>query len=76
MSESDDYSAPVLFFVFFFNILNGVWISRYLTGPLQIAKVDVGDEEDRLGLQVRHGLEEGGVGLLRDTYHTRTSVLP
>lgn len=56
-------------------ILNHV-ILVYLSGPLQVAKVDIRDKEDRLGLQVSHGFEESCVGLLRETYHTHTSIFP
>lgn len=35
--------------------------SLYLSGSLQVPKVDVGDEEDGLSLQVSHGLKIGGV---------------
>ena len=46
----------------------------YLSGPLQVAKVNVGDEEDGLSLQVGHGLEISGVGLLGNGYHADASV--
>lgn len=48
----------------------------YLSGPLQVAKVNVGDKEYRLSLQVSHGLEIGGVRLLGNSYHTYTSIFP
>lgn len=46
----------------------------YLSGPLQVPKVNVGDEEHRLSLQVGHGLKEGGVRLLGNGDHA--AVLP
>jgi len=46
----------------------------YLSGPLQVSKVNVGDEEYGLSLQVTHGLEVGGVGLLGNGYHAYTSI--
>lgn len=48
----------------------------YLSGSLQISKVNIGDEEHGLGIQVGHGLEIGGVGLLGGTYHPDASVFP
>lgn len=48
----------------------------YLSGPLQVAKVNVWDEEYGLSLQVGHDLEIGGVGLLGHGYHTHASVFP
>ena len=33
----------------------------YLSSSLQVAEVNVRDEEDRLDIQVGHGLEVGGV---------------
>lgn len=48
----------------------------YLSSPLQVAKVNVGDEEYGLSLQVGHGLEVGGVGLLLYCYHTHAAVFP
>ena len=48
----------------------------HLSGPLQVAEVDVRDEEDGLRLQVGHGLEIRGVGLFGRRYHTHSSVLP
>ncbi len=48
----------------------------HLSGPLQVAKVNVGDEEHGLSLQVGHGLEIGGAGLRRDGYHAYTPVFP
>lgn len=46
----------------------------HLSGPLQVAKVNVGDEENGLSLQVAHGLEVSGVGLLGSAYHAYTSI--
>lgn len=48
----------------------------YLSGSLQVSKVNIGDEEHGLGIQVGHGLEIGGVGLLGDIYHPDASVFP
>lgn len=48
----------------------------YLSGSLQVSKVNIGDEEHGLGIQVGHGLEIGGVGLLGGTYHPDASVFP
>lgn len=36
----------------------------YLSGPLQVCKVNVRDEEHGLRVQVGHGLEVGDVALL------------
>lgn len=46
----------------------------YLSGPLQVAEVNVGDKENGLSLQVGHGLEISGVGLLGSGYHADASV--
>ena len=46
----------------------------HLSGPLQVPKVNVGYEENGLGLQVAHGLEVSGVGLLGNAYHAYASV--
>lgn len=48
----------------------------YLSGPLEVAEMDIWDKEDRLGLQVSHGFKESCVGLLGNTYHTHASVFP
>lgn len=48
----------------------------YLSGPLQVAKVHVWDKEHGLSLQVGHGLEVGGVRLLRYSYHADASIFP
>lgn len=36
----------------------------HLPGSLHVPKVDVGNEEDRLGVQVRHALEQRVLSLL------------
>lgn len=48
----------------------------YLSGPLQVPKVNVRDEEHRLSLQVSHGLKEGGVRLLGNGYHAHAAIFP
>lgn len=48
----------------------------YLSGPLQVAEVNVGDKENGLSLQVGQGLEVSGVGLLGSGYHADASVFP
>lgn len=48
----------------------------YLSGPLQVAEVNVGDKENGLSLQVGQGLEISGVGLLGSGYHADASVFP
>lgn len=48
----------------------------YLSGPLQVPEVNVGDEEHRLSLQIAHGLKEGGVRLLGNGDHGHATVLP
>lgn len=51
-------------------------METHLSRPLQVPKVNVGDEEHGLSLQVGHGLEEGGVRLLGNGYHPHAAVLP
>lgn len=58
-----------------FQMVKGV-VLFYLSGPLQVAEVDIWDKEDGLRLQVSHGFEESCVGLLGNTYDTHTSVFP
>lgn len=58
------------------NKMYDYYYDYYLSSPLQVAKVDIWDKEDRLGLQVSHGFKESCVGLLGNTYHTHTSVFP
>lgn len=48
----------------------------YLSGPLQVAEVNVGDKENGLSLQVGQGLEISGVGLLGSGDHADASVFP
>ena len=58
-------------------LITHVWRGgTYLPGSLQVPKVNVGDEEHRLRLQVGHGLEIRGVRLLRNGCHAHASILP
>lgn len=45
-----------------------------LSSSLQVPEVNVRDEENRLSLQVGHGLEKGGVRLLLNCYYTCASI--
>lgn len=50
--------------------------SPHLTRSLQISKVDIGNEEDRLGLQVCHGFEQRVISPLNGEAWSRAATFP
>lgn len=46
----------------------------YLSSPLEVCKVNIGDEEDRLRVKIRHCLEVSDITLLLQRYCCQLAI--